>query len=34
RRAQDALARIRHLPEPLDVGDARARLDAALAAVA
>ncbi len=33
-RAQNALARVRHLPEPLDVGDARARLEAALAAVA
>jgi beta-N-acetylhexosaminidase len=34
RRAEDALRRIRHAPEPFDVADARARLDAALAAVA
>ncbi|HYF56250.1 MAG TPA: beta-hexosaminidase, partial [Salinarimonas sp.] len=34
RRAGAALARIRHEPEPLDVADARARLDAALAALA
>ncbi|MDQ0468767.1 beta-N-acetylhexosaminidase [Labrys wisconsinensis] len=31
RRAEAALARIRHLPEPVDVAEARARLDAALA---
>jgi beta-N-acetylhexosaminidase len=34
RRAQAALSRIRHLPEPLDPVDARARLDAALASIA
>jgi beta-N-acetylhexosaminidase len=34
RRAEAALARIRHEPEPLDPVDARARLDAALAMVA
>jgi beta-N-acetylhexosaminidase len=34
RRAQAALARIRHAPEPLDPVDVRARLDAALAATA
>ena len=34
RRAEAALARIRHEPEPLDPGDARARLDAALAMIA
>jgi beta-N-acetylhexosaminidase len=34
RRAEAALARIRHEPEPLDFVDARARLDAALAMVA
>ncbi|SCX84708.1 beta-N-acetylhexosaminidase [Microvirga guangxiensis] len=34
RRAQAALARIRHEPEPLDPVDARARLDAALAMIA
>ncbi|WP_230532010.1 beta-N-acetylhexosaminidase [Microvirga roseola] len=34
RRAEAALARIRHEPEPLDPVDARARLDAALAAIA
>jgi beta-N-acetylhexosaminidase len=34
RRAQIALQRIRHEPEPLDPVDARARLDAALAMVA
>lgn len=33
-RANAALARIRHLPEPLDVGEARARLDAAVTALA
>jgi beta-N-acetylhexosaminidase len=33
-RAESALARIRHLPEPLDPVDARARFEAALAAVA
>ena len=31
RRADAALSRLRHLPEPLDLGEARARLDAALA---
>jgi beta-N-acetylhexosaminidase len=31
RRADAALGRIRHLPEPIDVAEARARLDAALA---
>jgi len=31
RRAEAALGRLRHLPEPLDVAEARARLDAALA---
>ncbi|MET0531349.1 MAG: beta-N-acetylhexosaminidase [Microvirga sp.] len=34
RRAEAALARIRHQPEPLDPVDARARLDAALAMIA
>ena len=34
RRADAALGRIRHEPEPLDPVDARARLDAALAMVA
>ncbi len=34
RRAEAALARIRHEPEPLDPVDARARLDAALAMIA
>jgi beta-N-acetylhexosaminidase len=34
RRAEAALRRIRHRPEPFDPVDARARLDAALAAVA
>ncbi|MDF2812137.1 MAG: nagZ, partial [Microvirga sp.] len=34
RRADAALQRIRHEPEPLDPVDARARLDAALAMVA
>jgi beta-N-acetylhexosaminidase len=34
RRAEAALQRIRHEPEPLDPVDARARLDAALAMVA
>jgi beta-N-acetylhexosaminidase len=34
RRAEAALARIRHRPEPFDVAEARARLDAALAAAA
>ncbi|MGO4388589.1 beta-N-acetylhexosaminidase [Microvirga sp. 2YAF29] len=34
RRADAALARIRHEPEPLDPVDARARLDAALAMIA
>jgi beta-N-acetylhexosaminidase len=34
RRAQAALQRIRHEPEPFDPVDARARLDAALAMVA
>ena len=34
RRADAALARIRHVPEPLDVEEAHSRLDAALAAVA
>jgi beta-N-acetylhexosaminidase len=34
RRAQAAMGRIRHRPEPLDVVDARGRLDAALAMVA
>lgn len=34
RRANAALARIRHRPEPFDVASARARLDAALAAAA
>ncbi|MDJ1157137.1 beta-N-acetylhexosaminidase [Chelatococcus sp. SYSU_G07232] len=34
RRAEAALARIRHLPEPFDPVEARARLDAALAAAA
>jgi beta-N-acetylhexosaminidase len=34
RRAEAAMARIRHEPEPFDPVDARARLDAALAAVA
>jgi beta-N-acetylhexosaminidase len=34
RRAETALRRIRHVPEPLDPVDARARLDAALAMVA
>jgi beta-N-acetylhexosaminidase len=33
-RANAALSRIRHLPEPLDVGEARARLDAAVTALA
>jgi beta-N-acetylhexosaminidase len=31
RRADAALARIRHLPEPIDVDEARARLASALA---
>jgi beta-N-acetylhexosaminidase len=34
RRAEAALARIRHVPEPLDAEEAHSRLDAALAAVA
>ena len=34
RRANAALARITHDPEPLDPVDARARLDSALAAIA
>jgi beta-N-acetylhexosaminidase len=34
RRAEAAMIRIRHEPEPFDPVDARARLDAALAAVA
>lgn len=34
RRAAAALSRIAHAPEPFDPVDARARLDAALAAVA
>jgi beta-N-acetylhexosaminidase len=34
RRAEAALARIRHRPEPFDVTEARSRLDAALAAAA
>ncbi len=34
RRAEAALARIRHEPEPLDPVDARSRLDAALAMIA
>ena len=34
RRAEAALQRIRHEPEPLDPVDARARLDAALVVVA
>jgi beta-N-acetylhexosaminidase len=34
RRAEAALARIRHAPEPFDPGEGRARLDAALAALA
>ena len=34
RRAEAALGRIRHAPEPLDPVDARARLDAALAVTA
>ncbi len=34
RRAENALARIRHLPEPFNPVDARARFEAALAAVA
>jgi beta-N-acetylhexosaminidase len=34
RRAESALGRLRHEPEPFDPQDARARLDAALAAVA
>jgi beta-N-acetylhexosaminidase len=34
RRARSALARLDHLPEPLDVSEARARLDAALATLA
>jgi beta-N-acetylhexosaminidase len=34
RRAEAALARIRHAPEPLDAEEAHSRLDAALAAVA
>ena len=34
RRAEAALQRIRHEPEPFDPVDARARLDAALAAAA
>ncbi|KAA2235362.1 beta-N-acetylhexosaminidase [Salinarimonas soli] len=34
RRAEAAMARIRHVPEPFDVPEGRARLDAALAALA
>jgi beta-N-acetylhexosaminidase len=34
RRAEEALRRIRHTPEPFDPVDARARLEAALAVVA
>jgi beta-N-acetylhexosaminidase len=34
RRAEAALARIRHIPEPLNVVDARQRFTAALAALA
>ena len=34
RRAEDALRRIRHAPEPFDAADVRTRLEAALAAVA
>jgi len=34
RRAQAALARLHHLPEPVDVAEARARLDAALSQLA
>jgi beta-N-acetylhexosaminidase len=34
RRAENALARVRHQPEPLDAVDAHARLDAALATAA
>jgi beta-N-acetylhexosaminidase len=34
RRAEAAMGRIRHEPEPFDPVDARARLDAALAMVA
>ena len=34
RRAQAALRRIRHEPEPIDPVDARARFDAAVAMVA
>ncbi len=34
RRADAALARIRHVPEPFDPAEGRARLDAALAAIA
>jgi beta-N-acetylhexosaminidase len=34
RRADAALARIRHVPEPLNVVDARQRFTAALAALA
>jgi beta-N-acetylhexosaminidase len=34
RRAQAAMARLNHLPEPLDVDEARARLGAALATLA
>jgi beta-N-acetylhexosaminidase len=34
RRAEAALGRIRHAPEPFDPVEARARLDAALAVVA
>jgi beta-N-acetylhexosaminidase len=34
RRADAALLRIRHVPEPFDPVDARARLDAALALAA
>lgn len=33
-RANAALSRIRHLPEPLDLGEGRARLDAAVTALA
>ena len=34
RRAEAALGRIRHVPEPFDPVEARARLDAALAVAA